>query len=249
MRQKISSALFFLLVLCGSSMAEFSILEKISRVSESVVEVRVSGKGLLDKGQKRILDRKTGKIYAVKDLRMASFQSQASGVVVDPSGIVVTNAHVMRANGNVSLVLRSGLVLSAGLLAIYPQEDLVFLQARTSRPLAAIEFSDSSKVRLQDKVFTIGGSEVLEQTISQGKITGIGSSFSKTGAPGSPAGILQASFNIYKGDSGTPLLDKEGRFLGLMTAARPHQDRMAYSIPCNGIKEHLQRITKRSGRA
>jgi S1-C subfamily serine protease len=214
------------------SWAFTSILETIYRAQESVVEIRIRGAGLFK-------DQAAG---AAKGLKVVQYEKNGTGVIIDPEGLVITNAHIVDSKGAIEIIFNDNTKHAGKLVAVSAGEDLAMIRILGPGPYPALEFAEDAYIRLRQKVYTIGGSDYTDNTISEGRITAIAESASKIKYAGSPEGIIQASFNIYQGDSGSPLLDDGGRLLGIMAASRARQNKIAYAIPCTTIKSFIQRV-------
>jgi len=137
-----------------------------------------------------------------------------SGAVIDAEkGYIITNAHVVE-NGTSFLVnVPDGRVLKATLLGMDTPTDIAVLQADDLR-VGAVKLADSDKLRVGDVVFAVGYPLGLEQSLSLGVISGLGRTSSSEGLQD----FIQTDAAINSGNSGGPLLDSQGRLIGINTA-------------------------------
>lgn len=188
----------------------------------------------------------TGRMVVRRGLSTASYNRVGAGVIMDPSGIIVTNAHTIAQANHITVILHDQGKVTAQPIKIISNYDLAYLRIRPPYPLWTIAFADSDKVQLRDEIVTVGNSELLKQTISGGHIIGIGTSVSEKQRGMEATGLLQTSINVYKGDSGGPLLDKKGHLVGLMVAGQIKKDHSSFAIPSNKIKEYYEEIITNS---
>jgi len=187
-------------------------------------------------------DPRTGRIVVRKGLTTAAYNRIGAGVILDTSGIIVTNAHTISKANRIKVILHDQTKIPAQPIKVISNYDLAYLQITPPYPLLPIVFADSDKVQLKDEVITVGNSEVLKQTISGGFIIGIGTSATEKEQGLDTTGLLQTSINLYKGDSGGPLLDKKGHLIGLMVAGQIKKDHSSFAIPSNKIKQYYAQI-------
>ena len=137
-----------------------------------------------------------------------------SGAVIDTEkGYVVTNAHVVAGGKGFLINLPDGRVIKARLVGIDTPTDIAVLQADDLR-VEAVSIANSDSLRVGDVVFAVGYPLGLEQSLSMGVISGLGRSASAD----SLQDFIQTDAAINSGNSGGPLLDSQGRLVGINTA-------------------------------
>ena len=143
--------------------------------------------------------------------------SLGSGFVIDPSGLIVTNNHVIEAADEIVINFTDGTKLKVvKVLGHDPKTDLALLQVEPKQPLKAATFGDSTKMRVGDWVMAIGNPFGLAHTVSVGVISAIGRGFEM--APQREAEMLQTDAAINPGNSGGPLFNMDGQVIGVNTA-------------------------------
>jgi serine protease Do len=153
-----------------------------------------------------------------KFIGQMAFESVGSGVVVDPSGYVVTNHHVV-AGASTIIVTRFPQKeghYSARVIASDPSRDLALLQILGEGPFPAAALADSSRVEVGDWVLTVGNPFGLGHTVTAGIISGKRNSLRINGI--NFRGLLQTDAPINKGSSGGPLVNMSGQVVGINTA-------------------------------
>lgn len=137
-----------------------------------------------------------------------------SGVIIDPSGLIVTNYHVVEGAFEISVTLSDGTVLPGKLLHASRLADLAVVQIEAARALTAAEWGDSNKLRVGDQVFAIGNPLGIGTSVSGGIVSGL-----NRDVMDSPYDdYIQTDAAINHGNSGGPLFDMEGRVVGIDTA-------------------------------
>ncbi len=174
----------------------------------------------------------TGKTPSVIDGRPAFLQTWGAGVILDATGTIATNTHIIYGADYIQITLNTGQILPARVLFISPTEDLSLLKIDPPSPLEPITWADSSLTRLDDEVITIGHSELLKSTISGGHVRAIG--IHKNDPTQTPE-FLELNINHYQGDSGGPVFTRQGEFLGLINAKRLNENRACFAIPSHKI--------------
>jgi len=140
--------------------------------------------------------------------------SLGSGFIIDASGIVVTNNHVIADANEITVILTDGTRLKAELVGRDTKVDLAVLRVKSDKPLKAVKFGDSDKARLGDWVVAIGNPFGLGGTVT----TGIVSARNRDISDNSYGQYIQTDAAINKGNSGGPLFNMQGEVIGVNTA-------------------------------
>jgi serine protease Do len=141
--------------------------------------------------------------------------SLGSGFVIDPAGLIVTNHHVIEGADEIIVNFTDGTKLKAEkILGHDPKTDLALLQVAPKKPLKAIAFGDSSKMRVGDWVMAIGNPFGLGGSVTVGIISATKRDINS----GPYDDFLQTDAAINRGNSGGPLFNMEGEVIGVNTA-------------------------------
>jgi serine protease Do len=140
--------------------------------------------------------------------------SLGSGFIIDPSGIVVTNNHVIADADEVTVILNDGSRLKAEILGRDTKIDLALLRVKPEKPLTAVQFGDSDRLRLGEWVVAIGNPFSLGGTVT----AGIVSARNRDIQSGPYDNYIQTDAAINRGNSGGPLFNLEGEVIGINTA-------------------------------
>lgn len=247
-----SLALFLALVLSVPVAAQTNPLRSVSnairqlaeRVEPAVVQIHSVGFTASEKSA----------------LQLQSNRSTGSGVIVDSDGHIVTNAHVVGTARNVQVMIPqraaerdrfhsvlkpSGKSVPAEVIGIDRETDIAVLKI-TERNLPFIDFADSEEVHQGDFVFAAGSPLGLDNTLSMGIV----SSVARQIRADDPMIYIQTDAPVNPGNSGGPLLDAEGRIVGINTfilSQSGGSEGLGFAVPSNIVRNVYQQIRK-SGR-
>ena len=232
-----------ILLMTPQVMAQETTIETVQKAMSSVVSVIAQNDQIFDTPQTG-LDPKTGTILTRHEIKQAILERSGAGVVIDPAGLIVTNTHTIFNAKNVFVILHDQTSYPAQVLGFVSQYDFAFLRIQPSTPLSAISWADSDQIHLGDEIVTVGHSDLLKEAICAGKIIGIGVKGGKNlhSTEGEETKLIQININVYKGDSGGPIFDRKGNFVGLMVAGQMKADRSSFAIPSNQIKEQSKKF-------
>ena len=140
--------------------------------------------------------------------------SLGSGFIIDASGIVVTNNHVISEADEVTVILNDGSRLKAEIIGKDQKTDIALLRVKPDKPLKAVKFGDSEKLRLGEWVIAIGNPFSLGGTVT----AGIVSARNRDINSGPYDNYIQTDAAINRGNSGGPLFNLDGEVVGINTA-------------------------------
>jgi serine protease Do len=140
--------------------------------------------------------------------------SLGSGFIIDPAGLVVTNNHVISEADEVTVVLNDGTKLKAEVAGRDQKTDVALLKVKPTKPLKAVKFGDSERLRLGEWVIAIGNPFSLGGSVS----AGIVSARNRDINSGPYDNYIQTDAAINRGNSGGPLFNLDGEVIGVNTA-------------------------------
>jgi serine protease Do len=163
--------------------------------------------------------------------------SLGSGFVVDGDGYIVTNNHVIQGAEDITVIFRDDTQLKAKLIGSDSRIDVALLKVEppNKKPLPAVKWGDSDKMRVGDWVIAIGNPFGLGHSVTAGIISARGRSLND-----SLDDYLQTDAAINKGNSGGPLFNDNGEVIGVNTAIYSPSGTnagLAFSIPSNLVKQ------------
>ncbi|MCP4005711.1 MAG: Do family serine endopeptidase [bacterium] len=169
--------------------------------------------------------------------------SLGTGFIISPDGLIVTNNHVVEGVDEIEVVLRDGRKLQASVVGLDPMTDLALLRAAGASDLDALPLGDSDVVLPGDWVVAIGNPFGLGHTVTAGIVSAKGRDIGQ----GPYDDFIQTDAAINPGNSGGPLIDLQGRVIGINTAINPRANTIGFAVPINMAKRILPQL-EASGR-
>ncbi|MEC4805607.1 MAG: HhoA/HhoB/HtrA family serine endopeptidase [Jaaginema sp. PMC 1080.18] len=165
-------------------------------------------------------------------------QGQGSGFIIDRSGIILTNAHVVDQADKVTVTLQDGREFPGEVLGTDRVTDLAVVKIAESVPnLPVASLGDSAQVVVGDWAIAVGSPGGLNNTVTLGIISTLDRSSAKVGIPDKRVNFLQTDAAINPGNSGGPLLNERGEVIGINTAIRANAMGIGFAIPINKAKD------------
>jgi serine protease Do len=209
-----------------------SLQRVVAKVSPTVVQIRASGE-------------ETDGLPAIN----------GSGVIVDPSGFIITNFHVIDGArriqvtlaGSASPTLNSSIrtptaILEASLVGTVPEADFALLKV-DARNLPAMDFGESSALQEGQLVIALGSPRGLKNSASMGIVSSIERQVDEL----NPLLLIQTDAAINAGSSGGPLVDIDGRLVGINTfiiTAGGGNEGLGFAIPSKMVRFFYEQIVK-----
>jgi len=168
-------------------------------------------------------------------------QSLGSGFIIDPSGIVITNNHVIDGADEITVILQDNTILKATLVGRDERTDIAVLKVESDKPLPSVKFGDSDKARVGDWVLAIGNPFGLGGSVTAGIVSARGRNIES----GPYDNFIQTDAAINKGNSGGPLFNMDGEVIGMNTAIYSPSGGsigIGFSIPSNMVKTVVSQL-------
>jgi serine protease Do len=217
----------------------------IKKVSPSVVQILVTGYGPIDATERGTTALTLGRQHAI-----------GSGFVIDPSGYIVTNAHVVAGAQRVQVVLPEGMsdgslqailsartnIIPARVVGVAREIDLALLKVDNVK-LAALPLGLYRNIRQGELVLAFGSPEGLRNTVTLGVV----SSVARQVDPDSPMVYIQTDAPINPGNSGGPLVNADGEVIGINTfilSQSGGNEGLGFAIPGSIVNVAYQQLRK-----
>jgi serine protease Do len=169
-----------------------------------------------------------------------------SGVIIVPTGFILTNSHVVFDRQVITVTLDDGTTLPAQLVGADPIFDIAVIKIPqpTQGELPAVRLGDSDEVAVGEEVYAIGNPLGLDQTLTRGVVSAVnrllpGVSWSLTEP------LIQTDAAINPGSSGGPLIDGCGDVVGITTALLPDAQSIGFAVPANLIKDVVPQLLEK----
>jgi S1-C subfamily serine protease len=163
-----------------------------------------------------------------------------SGAVVSPEGHILTNFHVVFNATRVDVQLADGRTFPARFLGADQQVDIAVLKIDAAG-LAPLAFADSNRVRVGQVVFAIGNPWGLQETVTQGIISGKG----RRAMRGQATEFFQTDAAVNPGNSGGPLVNVKGEIVGINNSILLGSSGISFAIPSNVAQRVFEDVVKR----
>lgn len=139
--------------------------------------------------------------------------AMGSGFVIDKSGFIVTNNHVVENGKKITVKFPDGREFTAKLIGTDAATDVALLKVKSDKPLPTVEFGDDRQVRVGDWVVAVGNPFGLSNTVTAGIVSSIGRDVGN----GPYTDFIQIDAPINRGNSGGPTFDIRGKVIGMNT--------------------------------
>jgi serine protease Do len=221
-----------------------SLQKVVTKVSPSVVQIIVSGYGASeDHGH-----GDTAKIVRQRAI--------GAGIIVDPEGYIITNAHVVEGAQRIRVILppppagsfldvqpiHAGQIMAAKLLGTHKQADLALLKIEATN-LPSLHLRNDVRVRQGELVLAIGSPEGLRDSVTMGVV----SSVARQPDPDNPMVYVQTDAALNPGNSGGPLVDVDGNVVGINTlifSKGGGSEGLGFAIPAEIVNFDYQHLRK-----
>jgi serine protease Do len=218
----------------------------VKRVSPTVVQVLVTGYGPVDGGRQN-----------ATNLTIGRQRSVASGVIVDPSGYIVTNAHVVAGGKRIEVVLPGanedvspilsvggarGRAVEAHVVGVAREIDLALLHVDATG-LSALPMANYDALRQGDLVFAFGSPEGLRNSVTMGVVSAV----ARQPDADHPMVYIQTDAPINHGNSGGPLVNANGELVGISTfmlSESGGSEGLGFAIPSTIVSVASQQLRR-----
>ena len=170
-------------------------------------------------------------------------RGQGSGFIVDRSGILLTNAHVVSGADKVTVTLKDGRTFEGDVKGADETLDLAVVKIN-GKNLPVAPLGSSSTVQVGDWAIAVGNPLGLDNTVTLGIVSTLNRSSSQVGIPDKRLDFIQTDAAINPGNSGGPLLNAQGEVIGINTAIRADAQGIGFAIPIDTAKAIQDRLAR-----
>jgi S1-C subfamily serine protease len=247
---RILPAIFGVFVLCQaltgaaepmpSSARRDATVQAIEKAYRTVVNI--STERIVTRGYRDPFEDLLYEFYGYRRPQRAyTHYSLGSGVVVERSGYIVTNQHVVERASKVTVTLTDGSKHEARYINGSAKHDLAVLKVDPKQPLAAIELAADDDLLLGETVIALGDPYGLENTISRGVLSAKNRKATWEGEVVFED-MLQTDAAINPGNSGGALINLDGRLIGINTAMMAEAQSIGFAIPVKRVRQMLSEL-------
>jgi serine protease Do len=175
--------------------------------------------------------------------RSYTAQSLGSGFVWSSDGIIVTNNHVVEGASRISVLFNDGTQLSAKLIGVDPDSDLAVLRV-DAKKLTPAPIGISSDLMIGETVVAVGNPFGLSGSVTTGVVSALGRSVPSKEEGRTFTDFIQTDASINPGNSGGPLLNIEGKVIGINVAIYAQAQGIGFAIPVDRAKKVIQDLLR-----
>ena len=207
--------------------------------------IETTGPAVIRIDTEQIINRSINPFFGSPFSRQELVTGQGSGFITDESGIILTNAHVVKDASQVLVTLKDGRTFQGEVKGYDELTDLAVVKIEPDEEgLPVAPLGNSDNVQVGDWAIAVGNPIGLNNTVTLGIISTLDRSSAQAGAPDKRLDFLQTDAAINPGNSGGPLLNAQGEVIGINTAIRPDAMGIGFAIPINLAKRIQDYLAK-----
>lgn len=172
--------------------------------------------------------------------------SAGSGFIISEDGLILTNKHVVSAEGaEYTVYTNDGKKFQARVLAADPVQDIAVVKIDAQSPLPTLELGNSGRLQIGQSVIAIGNAlGEFSNTVSVGVISGLGRTITAVGGGITETieDVIQTDAAINEGNSGGPLLNLRGEVVGINTAIASGAQNVGFALPIDRAKKDVEQV-------
>jgi serine protease Do len=170
--------------------------------------------------------------------RRFSVPSLGTGFVISNDGYIVTNDHVVDGVDRIDVIFQDGTRSPARIVGLDPKTDIALIRVEDRNDLQPLPLGDSDALLPGDWVVAIGNPFGLDHTVTAGIVSALGRDLGQ----GPYDDYIQTDAAINPGNSGGPLLDLDGRVVGINSAINPQANTIGFAVPINMARDILPQL-------
>tara|TARA_B100000965_G_scaffold18268_1_gene13735 strand:+ start:456 stop:1601 length:1146 start_codon:yes stop_codon:yes gene_type:complete len=205
-----------------------------SKVSPSVVRIDIERDIQIDEFESDLLDPLLRDLLGDLGTLPQKERGQGSGVIIDNSGLVLTNAHVVERVDHVMITLQDGNQLDGKVIGTDEVTDLALVKVNEFSGLKSAKLGDSEDIQVGDWAIALGTPYGLESTVTLGIVSSLHRDINSLGFSDKRLDLIQTDAAINPGNSGGPLINSSGEVIGINTLVRSGPGAgLGFAIPIN----------------
>ena len=205
-----------------------------SRVSPSVVRIDIEREIQTDEFESDLLDPLLRDLLGDLGTLPKKERGQGSGVIIDSSGLVLTNAHVVERVDRVTITLQNGNQVDGTVIGTDQVTDLALVKIKEFPGLVSAKLGDSEDIQVGDWAIALGTPYGLESTVTLGIVSSLHRDINTLGFSDKRLDLIQTDAAINPGNSGGPLINSNGEVIGINTLVRSGPGAgLGFAIPIN----------------
>ncbi|MFT3707891.1 MAG: trypsin-like peptidase domain-containing protein [Archangium sp.] len=211
------------------------VVQVVEKVSPAVVYV-----GTVQVVETRFRPRSFVDLFAGPQEERRAVEGLGSGVIIDASGLIVTNDHVIRGASEIHVVLADGRQVAAEVVGSDADTDLAVLKVNAKGPLPFAKLGTSSDLMIGESVVAIGSPLGLKKTVTVGVVSALGRTIRNEERVFND--FIQTDASINPGNSGGPLLNIDGEVIGINSAIISSAQNIGFAIPADKVRRIVDEL-------
>ena len=204
------------------------------KVSPSVVRIDIERDIQPDEFESDLLDPLLRDLLGDLGTLPQKERGQGSGVIIDSSGLVLTNAHVVERVDRVMITLQNGNQVDGKVIGTDQVTDLALVKVNGFSGLESAKLGDSEDIQVGDWAIALGTPYGLESTVTLGIVSSLHRDINSLGFSDKRLDLIQTDAAINPGNSGGPLINSSGEVIGINTLVRSGPGAgLGFAIPIN----------------
>jgi serine protease Do len=213
------------------------VVQVVDKVSPAVVYI-----GTVQVVEQRFRSRTVFDDFFGPQEERRAVEGLGSGVIIDPSGVIVTNEHVIRGASEIHVVLADGRQVDADVVGSDADNDLAVLKVAAKGPLPSAKLGTSADLMIGESVVAIGSPLGLKKTVTVGVVSALGRTIHNEDRVFND--FIQTDASINPGNSGGPLLNIDGEIIGINSAIIATAQNIGFAIPADKVRRIVNELTQ-----
>ncbi len=194
------------------------------------INIPGASSGYTVKTAKEIVKQKNAVVFIKVFDEKGKLKASGSGFNIEPTGTVVTNFHVIAGASTIKCSFDNGKTYDTDYILNYNSvKDVAILKLNSAQGLPVVKLGNSDRAELADDVLAIGNPMEMQNTISDGLVSGIRDIFGVK--------YIQTTASISPGSSGGPLFNMNGDVIGVMSMTMWGSQNMNFAVPINTVRK------------
>ncbi len=210
------------------------IADVVSKVSPAVVRIDIEREIEMEAFESDLLDPLLKDLLGDLGTSPQKERAQGSGFVIDRKGLILTNAHVVERVDKVIITFQNGDQVDGKVVGADLVTDLALVEVKDVSNLESVDLGDSEELQVGDWAIALGTPYGLESTVTLGIVSSLHRDINSLGFSDKRLDLIQTDAAINPGNSGGPLINSEGKVIGINTLVRSGPGAgLGFAIPIN----------------
>jgi S1-C subfamily serine protease len=184
----------------------------------------------------------TRQFYVIRPVRGVRAVRNGAGVIVDPRGFILTNAHVVKGLDKITVIFSDQRSVEGEVLGVEPAEDLAVIKVDPPYPLSRMIFADSDRLMIGETAIAVGNPFGLGHSVARGIVSATKRNIVWKASRSAYRDLIQTDIPLNVGNSGGPLLNIDGEMIGMNLAEPTGTEGISFAISSNRASVVYEKI-------